>query len=159
MTTPARRHIRRIIAAECARAIVARCAVVSRSGMFLRAYRRHLRTLLSIAEDRMAIGAVQPLGGAVVAMAKDSLEDVSTRRRAPIGCQVVTHVTRTDLAFSCVARITRRVGPNADRYRFPGAGRFMTSCASFGRPAFAGNMRRMDEFHIEAFIKLFRKLL
>ena len=151
-------HIRRIVTAERTRPVVTRGAIVSRSGVFLRCYCRDLAPLRT-GSNRMTIGTVQALRTGVIGMTEHCFEDISAGRRAAVRLELVTDIAGPDLAFGRVTGKAIRVGRNAYRKRLTRTGGFMARRTAFGRSAFAGHVRGMHEFHVEALDELRRKLM
>ena len=135
-----------------------RRAVVSRAAVFLSRDRGHLASLLRTRADRVTIVTANALSGRVFAMTEDGFEDITARRCSSIRRELVTDVTRADLALGRVTGVTGRMCLNADRYRSTGTRRFMTRRATLRRTAFAGVVRRVHELHVESLDKFFGKL-
>ena len=150
MTARARGHISQIVTAECARAVVTGSTIISSSLMFLRLDSRHLSALRCISSYGMAIGAVQPLGTRMVAVAEDRFEDVSSGWRPAVWGEFMTDIARTDLAFGGVTHEACRVRPDPDRYRLTRARGIVTCRAAFLRQTCPRIVRGVHELHIEA---------
>lgn len=90
-------------------------------------------------------------------MTKHSPKYVTARRRSPVRRNLVTYIARADLALGRVACIARCMRSNADRDRLRSPGGFVARSATFRRAAFARQMRRVFEFHVEPFLESFRE--
>jgi len=105
----------------------------------------------------MAIGTIQSLCTAVLAMTENRAEDISARRSPPVRCDLMADVARADLTLRSVTGVASRVSFDADRKSLSRPCRFMTRRTTLRGEPFPRNVRGMHELHIEPFLKLCRE--
>ena len=92
-------------------------------------------------------------------MAEHGLEHVSAWRRAPVRCDLMASVARSDLGLRRMTRVAVRMSLDTDRYRFSRTCRLMTRDAALRRATWTRVVCTMVKFHVESLDKSRREFL
>jgi len=157
MAASATRYVERIVARECAAAVVALKAVVSGCRQML-AYRDHCNLLRigNAAAHRVALAAAD---AAMVAVPKDSPERILRLCSPVIWPKLVARTARADLFVGRVAPVTVGMGIYSYRYRLSRTRGIVACGTALCRAALAAVVSRVVELHIESLDKICRERL